>query len=64
MLKLPSRSVASRYNVTIRTVDRWSRDPELGFPKATQINGRNYFDVRELDDFDRRRAEAREAVAS
>jgi predicted DNA-binding transcriptional regulator AlpA len=56
---IPTRQVAERYHVTLRSIDRWIRDPELGFPKPIQINSRNYFNENELDAFDRRRAEAR-----
>ncbi|WFU44200.1 DNA-binding protein [Bradyrhizobium sp. CB82] len=59
MALIPTRQVAARYNVTLRSIDRWIRDPELGFPKPIQINTRNYFDEVELDDFDRQRALAR-----
>jgi predicted DNA-binding transcriptional regulator AlpA len=61
---LPTRQVASRYGVTIRSVDRWSADPELGFPAPVKINTRNYFDEAEFDEFDRRRANARETEAA
>jgi hypothetical protein len=58
---IPTRQVAERYNVTLRSIDRWSADPELGFPQPIKINTRNYFDSNELDNFDRARAQARDA---
>ena len=57
---IPTRQVAARYGVTIRSVDRWSADPELGFPAPIKINTRNYWDEDELDAFDRARAQARD----
>nr|WP_249145865.1 DNA-binding protein [Bradyrhizobium diazoefficiens] len=64
MALIPTRQVAARYNVTLRSIDRWTRDPALGFPQPIQINTRNYFDEQELNDFDRRRASARDLAAS
>ncbi len=58
---LTSRQVAQRYNVVLRSVDRWVHDPDLGFPKPIKIRDRNYYDEAELDAFDRRRADARHA---
>jgi len=49
--------VAKRYKVSIRTVDRWLRDPNLNFPKAIKIRDRNYFREIELDAFDKAQAE-------
>jgi hypothetical protein len=50
---LPKNNVAARYGVTTRTVDRWEREPKLGFPASVGINGRRYFRDDELDAFDR-----------
>ena len=55
---IPARQVAQRYGVSLRTIDRWRRDDELGFPPSVTINGRNYNSEKDLEDFDRRRAEA------
>jgi hypothetical protein len=52
---LPTAAVARRYHVTIRTIDRWTEDPDLGFPKPAVMNRRKYWSLRELADYDRRR---------
>jgi DNA-binding transcriptional MerR regulator len=53
---LPTKQVAERYAVTPRTIERWRRNPDLNFPAALNINGRNYQDQDELDQFDERQA--------
>jgi hypothetical protein len=50
--KLPTRAVCARYDVVDRTLARWLRKPELGFPRPTSINGRLYFDEGQLDAWD------------
>jgi hypothetical protein len=59
--KIPSRMVQQRYSVSDRTLDRWLRDPKMGFPEPVYINRRRYFEEAELDDFDR--AAARRVAA-
>jgi hypothetical protein len=54
---LPARAVALRYGVTLRTLWRWDRNVELGFPKPVRINNRKYRREDELDAFDRRASE-------
>jgi len=54
----PDRKVAARYNVHIKTVKRWARRPDLNFPSALTINGRDYRKTDELDEFDKRAAAA------
>jgi predicted DNA-binding transcriptional regulator AlpA len=49
---IPTRALIERYNVCDRTIDRWTADPELGFPKPRMIRKRRYWDEAELDDFD------------
>jgi predicted DNA-binding transcriptional regulator AlpA len=56
--KLPTRAVMSRYGVSDRTVDRWTADLNLKFPKPIRINRRRYWDEEELDQFDASRADA------
>jgi len=55
-INLPTRQVADRYKVHPRTVDRWVRDPALGFPSPMDINGRKYWVLRSLREFDQQRA--------
>ena len=33
---------------------RWARDPELTFPKPILIRNRRYYDLAEIEDFERR----------
>jgi hypothetical protein len=49
---LPDRLVSERYNVTTRTLDRWDRRPEMGFPAALKINNRKYRSEAELSAWD------------
>jgi hypothetical protein len=49
---IPDPLVAKRYGVCLRTLWRWDRAEELGFPKAIRINGRKYRREEELDAFD------------
>ena len=58
---IPTRKTAKRYGVHIRTIERWRRDPALGFPKCVTINHRNYDDTDALDAFDRKCARDRAA---
>jgi hypothetical protein len=51
--KLPSRLVCRRYGISDRTLARWERDPVLNFPAPTLINLRKYYDLAELDEWDR-----------
>jgi predicted DNA-binding transcriptional regulator AlpA len=60
---LPAKAVSAKYGVTVRTVDRWVRDPNLNFPKPISINGRNYFEDDKLEAFDQATA-AKSRVAS
>lgn len=48
-VRLPTKAVAKRYDVTIRTVERWSDNPALGFPKPIVVNARKYFRLSELE---------------
>lgn len=57
---LPDSKVRQRYSVSACTLYRWDRNPALKFPRPTKINGRNYRDEDELDQFDQARAAERE----
>jgi hypothetical protein len=46
-----TRSTADFFDVCTRTIERWRRDPNLGFPPPITINGRNYHDAEELEAF-------------
>jgi hypothetical protein len=56
---IPDALVAKRYHVHITTIWRWGKDPNLNFPAAIEINGRNYRRRRELQRFERERVVAR-----
>ena len=54
-----SAAVRRRYgNLSGMSLYRWMTDPRLGFPKAIKIRERNFFYEHELDEFDRRMADA------
>ena len=46
--RTPMRNVAERYDVHVRTIERWIEDPALCFPKPMYIRGRRYFKTAEL----------------
>ena len=49
---ITKRGVATRYNVTPRTVDRWKKAKILP-PADLTVNGREYWNEGGLDDHDR-----------
>jgi len=51
--KLPTRQVCALFGVCDRTIARWERDPDLGFPRPTVINGRKYFNEDALTEWSR-----------
>jgi hypothetical protein len=59
---LPDRLVAERYDVTVRSLERWDQKTELGFPKPVYIRRRRFRVIDELDEWDR--ANARKVVDS
>jgi hypothetical protein len=52
---LRTAQVAARYGVTVRSVDRWEEDPELQFPKPFVINTRRYWNLADLEIWERQR---------
>jgi hypothetical protein len=50
--KLPRKKTCERYGVCSKTIERWEKNPALGFPRALVINGRKYDDEDELDEWD------------
>ncbi len=50
---LTKSTVARRYDATTRTIDRWERNPKVGFPASFSIGRRRYWREDELDAFDR-----------
>ena len=61
--KLPSKEVLRRYGITRRTLSRWMDKAELGFPKPLTLNGRHYFDLAEIEAYERRAAAQVSAAA-
>jgi hypothetical protein len=59
-LLLADRLVAERYDVTVRTLERWDQKTELGFPPPVYIRRRRFRVIEKLDEWDR--ANARKAV--
>ena len=53
---LSTPAQAAHYNVTCRTIERWRRDPKMGFPQPMTINGRNYTSLKATQAYDRQRA--------
>jgi hypothetical protein len=35
----------------MKTIERWDRDPDLGFPPAIEINHRKYRDIDQINAF-------------
>jgi hypothetical protein len=50
---LSDRLVAERYDVSVRTLERWDEKPDLGFPPAIRIRRRRYREIDKLDAWDR-----------
>ena len=51
------RSLRTRFgNISEMTLWRWEHDRKLGFPKALSINGRKYYDLEEIEEWERARA--------
>jgi hypothetical protein len=61
-LLLADRLVAERYDVTVRTLERWDEKPHLGFPPAVYVRRRRFREIEKLDAWDR--ANARKVVGS
>src|SRR5262245_44129952 len=53
---ISDRQVAERYDVVVRTPERWDGTPDLGFPPPVYIRRRRYREVAKLDDWDRANA--------
>lgn len=53
---LPSRDLRERYRVSDMSIWRWLRDDKLAFPKPTVINGRRYWLIAEIEQWERARA--------
>ena len=49
---LTGPQVAQRYQKSHVTIWRWTRDPDLGFPKPIQINRHNFWRLAELQEWE------------
>ena len=45
---LPPRRTAKRYGVTIRSIDRWVKDPRLDFPAPLYVGRMRLWSIAEL----------------
>jgi predicted DNA-binding transcriptional regulator AlpA len=52
---IPTRQVCQRYSVNERTLDRWFKNDQLGFPKPILINKRRYYSEADLTAWERSR---------
>ena len=52
---LSDRQVAQRYDVVVRTLERWDLQPSLGFPPPVRINRRRYRELAALEAWERQR---------
>ncbi len=50
------RTVAARYEKSVRTIIRWESDPDLDFPQPIEINGRKLHSDPLLTQWERKRA--------
>jgi hypothetical protein len=48
---VPDPTIAREFNITLMTLWRWSRDPDLGFPKTMKIRNRNFRSRRAIEAF-------------
>jgi len=54
---ITSKALRERYgNISEMTLWRWERDPNLGLPKPQVINKRKYYDLDEIEAWERKRA--------
>jgi len=53
--RLSTGAVAARYGVTLRSVDRWWKNPALGFPQPIIVNARKYWALTDLEIWERGR---------
>ncbi len=53
------RQVAERFGgISDMTLWRWAQDSKLGFPKPTVIKGRKFYDLAEIEAWERARSAA------
>jgi hypothetical protein len=47
----PDRRTSRFFNVHVKTISRWERNPKLGFPPAIRINGHKYRRAQKIREF-------------
>jgi hypothetical protein len=52
---LTRRQQARRYNKSLRTIERWGLDPEMGLPPEYNFNGHFHREESELETWERAR---------
>ncbi|GEO13797.1 helix-turn-helix transcriptional regulator [Microvirga aerophila] len=53
------RKLRARFGgISDMTLWRWEQDTRLAFPRAIAINGRKYYDLAEIEDWEQTRAAA------
>lgn len=58
------RKLRARFgDISEMTLWRWERDRELGFPKPLTIHGRKFYDLSQIEDWERSRAIAPKTAA-
>jgi predicted DNA-binding transcriptional regulator AlpA len=57
--KIGTTALAARFDVCTRSIDRWLDDPDLGFPQPIYINRRRFWDLAEIESWERNRARAK-----
>jgi predicted DNA-binding transcriptional regulator AlpA len=57
--KLRKRQVAKKYDCNPRTIERWTNDPQLNFPKPIYIGRSPLWDLEELEAWDKTRPHSR-----
>jgi hypothetical protein len=55
---VPDRRVAERYDRSVQTIERWGKDPELGFPPVIRLRNRRYRDAAALEAWETKQREA------
>ena len=58
--RLTARRLCERYDVVVRTIDRWLEQGIL--PPPLIINGRRYWDEQQIEERERERMKPRKAV--
>jgi hypothetical protein len=48
---VPDPQVQKEFNITLMTLWRWTRDPELSFPPPIRVRNRNFRSRRALEEF-------------